>query len=65
MCSPELTRALRSITPRHTLTRPHWPQICRDDVTTAEGAESLLKKAAAVGPIGGVFNLAMVRARQS
>ncbi|XP_043200491.1 fatty acid synthase-like [Amphibalanus amphitrite] len=35
-------------------------QICCDDVTTAEGAESLLKKAAAVGPIGGVFNLAMV-----
>ncbi|XP_037093774.1 LOW QUALITY PROTEIN: fatty acid synthase-like [Pollicipes pollicipes] len=35
-------------------------QISRDDVSTTSGADRLMQAAAKLGPIGGVFNLAMV-----
>lgn len=36
-------------------------KICTDDISTDQGVISLLKKANELGPVGGIFNLAVVR----
>lgn len=35
--------------------------VSTQDVSTMEGTEQLIAEASALGPVGGVFNLAMVR----
>lgn len=35
--------------------------VSTNDISTEEGAKNLLSEASAIGPVGGIFNLAMVR----